>query len=84
VTLGDLVWRLWPDKPLHKPLRWLLALLLLQALTGVSNVVLGWPMLAAVLHTGGAGAMVLLLVRLLCLTRSHLAGQAHEIPAVAS
>ena len=34
-------------------------LALLQLLTGLSNVVLGWPLLAAVLHTGGAAALVL-------------------------
>jgi cytochrome c oxidase assembly protein subunit 15 len=39
-----------------------LALLgLWQLLTGLSNVVLGWPLLAAVAHTGGAAALVALL-----------------------
>jgi cytochrome c oxidase assembly protein subunit 15 len=42
--------------------RWLAALLALQVLTGISNVVLGWPLLAALLHTGGAGAMLVVLV----------------------
>lgn len=42
--------------------RALAALVVLQCLTGVSNAVLGWPMLAAIVHTGGAAAMVLLLV----------------------
>ena len=42
--------------------RALAALVLLQFLTGLSNVVLGWPMVAAVLHTGGAAAMVVVLV----------------------
>jgi cytochrome c oxidase assembly protein subunit 15 len=37
-------------------------LLLLQLATGLSNVVLGWPLLAAVMHTGGAGALVMVLV----------------------
>ncbi|MED5617916.1 COX15/CtaA family protein [Ideonella sp. BN130291] len=32
--------------------------------TGLSNVVLGWPLAAAVGHTGGAAALVLLLTRL--------------------
>jgi cytochrome c oxidase assembly protein subunit 15 len=40
---------------------WILALVLLQLVTGVSNVVLGWPMLAAVSHTGGAAALVVVL-----------------------
>jgi cytochrome c oxidase assembly protein subunit 15 len=38
-------------------------------LTGLSNVVLGWPLLAAVLHTGGAGAMIAVLVWMLASTR---------------
>ncbi len=39
-----------------------LALLtLLQVLTGVANVVFGWPLLAALLHTGGAAALVVTL-----------------------
>jgi len=35
-----------------------------QLLTGVSNIVLGWPLAAAVGHTGGAAALVVLLARL--------------------
>ena len=41
--------------------RWLGALALLQFLTGLSNVVLDWPLLAAVLHTGGAAALSVVL-----------------------
>ena len=41
--------------------RWLAGLTLLQVATGLSNVVLGWPLLAAVGHTGGAGALVIVL-----------------------
>ena len=40
----------------------LLALLALQLITGLSNVVLGWPLLAAVFHTGGASALTVVLV----------------------
>ncbi len=40
---------------------WILALVLLQLVTGISNVVLGWPLLAAVSHTGGAAALVVVL-----------------------
>ena len=47
----------------------LLALLALQLLTGLSNVVLGWPLLAAVLHTGGASALTVVLVWSLALGR---------------
>jgi heme a synthase len=41
--------------------RWLGGLIVLQAATGMSNVVLGWPLLAAVAHTGGAAALVLVM-----------------------
>jgi cytochrome c oxidase assembly protein subunit 15 len=43
------------------PARWLAGLTLLQAVTGISNAVLGWPLLAAVMHTGGAAALVIVL-----------------------
>ena len=49
----------------QSPAKLLLGLLLLQLLTGLSNVVLDWPLVAAVLHTGGAAAMVVVLVWLL-------------------
>lgn len=41
--------------------RWLLGLAVLQLATGLSNVILDWPLLAAVLHTGGAAALVVVL-----------------------
>ena len=40
---------------------WLACLIVLQAATGMSNVVLGWPLLAAVAHTGGAAALVVVM-----------------------
>ena len=42
----------------------LLGLLILQALTGISNVVFQWPLLAALMHTGGSAALVFCLARL--------------------
>jgi cytochrome c oxidase assembly protein subunit 15 len=42
----------------------LLGLLILQALTGLSNVVFQWPLLAALMHTAGSAALVFCLVRL--------------------
>jgi cytochrome c oxidase assembly protein subunit 15 len=58
-----------PTQPLQTSARrygrWLAALLLLQVVTGVSNVVLGWPLFAAVLHTGGAAALCVVLIGLL-------------------
>ncbi len=44
--------------------RWLGALALLQAATGLGNVLLGWPLVAAVAHTGGAAALVVVLTGL--------------------
>ena len=41
--------------------RWIAALTALQVASGLSNVVLGWPLLAALMHTGGAAALVLAL-----------------------
>lgn len=59
LLLGMLAWTL--RKPLPLQARWLAGLALLQLLTGLSNVVLGWPLVAAVLHTGGAAALVVVL-----------------------
>jgi cytochrome c oxidase assembly protein subunit 15 len=42
----------------------LLALLILQVITGISNVVFQWPLLAALLHTAGSAALVFCLVRM--------------------
>jgi cytochrome c oxidase assembly protein subunit 15 len=47
--------------------RWsfaLLALSLAQLLTGMSNVILDWPLLAALMHTGGAAALLIVIVSL--------------------
>lgn len=56
-----LAWHLHGLAPWRRTARWLAGVLLLQFLTGLSNVVLDWPLLAAVLHTGGAAALVVLL-----------------------
>ncbi len=45
--------------------RGIMAVLTLQILTGLGNVLLNYPLLAAALHTAGAAALVLILVRLL-------------------
>jgi cytochrome c oxidase assembly protein subunit 15 len=46
----------------------------LQFATGLSNVVLGWPLLAAVMHTGGAAAMALTLTWALSVSRADNSG----------
>ena len=62
-------WRLRAMPGLKPQGQWLLALLALQLFTGLSNVVLGWPLLGAVLHTGGASALTVVLVWSLALSR---------------
>ena len=42
----------------------LLCVLLLQLVTGISNVVFQWPLMAALLHTAGSAALVFCLVRM--------------------
>lgn len=67
VVLGLLAWRLHRAGAGVRPrqARWLAGLLLLQFITGLSNVVLDWPLPAAVLHTGGAAALVVVLTWIL-------------------
>lgn len=79
LALAGVAWRLWHVPALRKPTRLLAALLVFQLATGLSNVVLGWPLVAAVLHTGGAGALVVVMVWLLHETQSGTPS-----PAVAS
>jgi cytochrome c oxidase assembly protein subunit 15 len=49
---------------LRKTAQLLLALLLLQVITGISNVIFEWPLLAALLHTAGSAGLVFCLVRM--------------------
>jgi len=58
VMLLALAWRLRAVAALRSQSNWLFILSALQLATGLSNVVLGWPLVAAVLHTGGAAALV--------------------------
>jgi cytochrome c oxidase assembly protein subunit 15 len=61
-VLAALLWRIWNAPGLQRLARALLVLLLLQFVTGMSNVVLQWPLLLAVAHSGGAALLVALLV----------------------
>lgn len=68
-VLGTLGWRaLTLATPvlsgLSQVAKLLLAILLLQVITGISNVVFQWPLLAALLHTAGSAALVFCLVRM--------------------
>jgi len=73
--LGLLAWRLQRQSELRQPGRWLAWLALLQLVTGLSNVVLEWPLAAAVLHTGGAAALVLVLTWVAAASRAPEPGQ---------
>ena len=66
-----LAWRLWRIPGLHKPTRVLAALAAWQFGTGLSNVVLDWPLAAAVAHTGGAAGLVVVLTWLVCATHAR-------------
>ncbi len=80
VVLAVLVWlgwRLRQQAGLVPAGKWLLRLSALQFITGLSNVVLGWPLLAAVLHTGGAAAMVITLTWALCVSRAEISSLSH-------
>ena len=62
LVLGALLWQVWSAPGLKGPARAILVLLLLQFATGMSNVVLQWPLLLAVAHSGGAALLAALLV----------------------
>jgi cytochrome c oxidase assembly protein subunit 15 len=69
-ALTALAWALWRRPvPARRYGQGLLALAALQLVTGLSNVILDWPIVAALLHTGGAGAMVVVLTALRAATR---------------
>ncbi len=62
--------RLYKIQALRKAAVWLAGLALLQVATGLGNVLLGWPLAAAVMHTGGAAALVVVLTGIVCVSRS--------------
>ncbi len=76
VALAVLAWRLRREPALRLQARWLAGLLVLQFLTGLSNVVLGWPLVSAILHTGGAAALLVVMVWALAATRRPGTGSA--------
>lgn len=63
---------------LRSQARWLAGLALLQVATGLGNVLLGWPLVAAVLHTGGAAALVIVLTGVVFM------GRREAVPAAAA
>jgi cytochrome c oxidase assembly protein subunit 15 len=57
-VLGVLAWRVRRVGGLERIGLWLLLVLAMQVITGLTNIFLDWPAAAAVLHTGGATALV--------------------------
>lgn len=68
VAVLTLAWRLWraPQATARRSAVLLVGLLVLQVLSGLSNVLLDWPLVAALAHSAGAAALVALLVALAC------------------
>ena len=75
-ALFALAWRMHRARVLRDQTRWLAGLAALQFLTGLSNVVLDWPLVAAVLHTGGAAALLVVLTWGLAASRPREAADA--------
>ncbi len=82
VSIALLAWRLLRQAPaLHAQAHWLIGLALLQLATGLGNVLLGWPLVAALLHTGGAAALAVVLTWTLWESRRAPASAPAAAPA---
>ena len=64
--------RVYKIQALRTSALWLAGLAILQVATGLGNVLLGWPLAAAVMHTGGAAALVIVLTGMVCGSRSDI------------
>lgn len=76
VVLGITAWKL-RGGPLAWAARAIALLALWQFASGLSNIILGWPLLAAVAHTGGAGGLVVALTW--ALRESRAAAATHNV-----
>lgn len=59
IALGYAAWALSKVVGLKQYANWLVGLALWQFFTGVTNAVMGWPLLAALAHTAGAAGLVM-------------------------
>lgn len=83
IVLGVLAWRARQSPATSQLAAWLAGLLVLQAITGLSNIVLQWPLALAVLHNGGAAMLVGVLVAL-NFAASRSVVRAGAVPAAAA
>jgi len=78
-ALLGLAWALWRQRSVDAALGrfavGLALLLLAQVASGLSNVILGWPLVAALGHSAGAAALVLAMALLLARGSALAAGQ---------
>ena len=85
-ALALLAWQLHASRePVLRRWAWRLAAVALwQVASGVGNVLLGWPLWAAVAHTGGAAALVVMLSVMIVRARSRHAPVAASMVAAAA
>ena len=69
-VLAVTAWQLHRVGALRSQTRWIAVLVLWQLATGMANVLLGWPLLVAVAHTGGAAALIVVLTWALAESRA--------------
>jgi cytochrome c oxidase assembly protein subunit 15 len=79
--LALLAWRLARVEGLRRQARLVGVLAIWQLASGVSNVLLDWPVLVAVAHTGGAAGLVLVLTWALAETRRSAAERTAAVGA---
>jgi len=87
---GGLAWRVRRIEGLERVAFGLLAVLAAQLATGLTNIFLDWPLVAAVLHTGGAAALLGLLLMVKFRVRAAVgtlsdrarAGPSSDVPPV--
>ncbi|MEI2678211.1 MAG: COX15/CtaA family protein [Burkholderiaceae bacterium] len=87
VAIGALAWRLRASgQPELRRWAGVLAVVVAwQLISGLSNVVLDWPLVAAVAHTGGAAALVVVLTTMLSRAyRAHPLSPAQAVPPSAA
>jgi cytochrome c oxidase assembly protein subunit 15 len=85
VVLAGMAWFAWSLRASGDPVlrSWSLGVALIalwQLASGLSNVVLGWPLVGAVAHTAGAAAWAVLLAMLLTRARQERAAEAPLAP----